>query len=154
MELNEQKIDIWNFAKENYWLCITTNGILDSKGKAIMGKGLALSAKQKIRGIEITLGKLIKEKGNHVFEIGEYKKSKILSFPTKYHWRNKSDIKLIEQSCQELLKLYLEKERENKSITVVLTKVGCLNGGLNYEKEVRPILIKYFGNNKNFVVCI
>lgn len=49
--LNETEQDIWQFKddeKKVFWLCITTNGILNSRGQAIMGKGL--SAKQKIPG--------------------------------------------------------------------------------------------------------
>lgn len=42
-------------------VCVTTNGCINSKGSAIMGKGIALSAKELFPNIEIKLGTLLKK---------------------------------------------------------------------------------------------
>ena len=158
MGLNEIKNqNIWTSQCD--WICITTNGLLNNKGSAIMGAGLALQAKKKMKGCEIILGQKIKNGGNHVYQFGQLPKDKILvSFPTKNNWRDNSCLQLIEQSCQELSHLWENEVKLSplKIPTVGLTKVGCLNGGLDYETQVRPILQKYFGNEKMsqwFFVC-
>jgi hypothetical protein len=106
------------------------------------------------------LGEKIKKGGNHVYGIGKYEyknininninnTSIILSFPTKHDWRDKSDLKLIEQSCIELRNLWdIAVDKDKKYNSVALTRVGCLNGGLNYEFQVKPLLLKYFGDDK------
>ena len=120
-----------------------------------MGKGIALDAKMKIPGVDTVLGKLLAQHGNHVFEIGVYKEARIFSFPTKHHWKDKSDVTLIEQSCKELLDMWLKQPSENKPY-VILPKVGCTNGQLDYDKQARPILWRYFGDesrNRHFIIC-
>ena len=159
MSLNEIKNkNIWEI--ECDWICITTNGLLNKNGSAIMGAGLALQAKTKVKGCEVNLGQKIKKSGNHVYQFGHLTKDKILiSFPTKNNWRENSSLRLIEQSCQELSNLWEDEVKINplKIPIVCLSKVGCLNSGLDYEKQVKPILQKYFGNEKIakwFIVCI
>jgi hypothetical protein len=118
--------------------CITTNGTLRENGNAIMGKGIALQAKQRYHRIEFTLGRLIKKYGNHVFYLGYG----LISFPTKYHWRDKkSDIELIKRSAMELVSLFKGdipiKNKSNRRI--LLTRPGCGSGNLDWT-VVRPIL--------------
>ena len=130
--------DIWDFPCD--WLCITTNGIIDSKGKAAMGRGIAHQAKQKYPGIEDVLAKKLKENGNIVFCLGEYDRKKIFSFPTKNHWRDKSDPNLIIKSAKELAATWKEADY---SAIVALPRPGCMNGGLLWEdvsKLIAPIL--------------
>lgn len=63
----------------------------------------------------------------------------ILNFPTKTHWRNPSKIEYIEQGFKKFVETY-----EEKGITSVsFPKLGCGNGGLNWEDEVRPLMGKY-----------
>lgn len=158
MSLNEIKNqDLWTMQCD--WICITTNCLLNKNGSAIMGAGLALQAKQKVKGCEIVLGKKIKSSGNHVYQFGHFGDKILFSFPTKNNWRENSSLKLIEQSCQELSSLWVNEVKLNplKRPKVCLSKVGCLNGGLDYEKQVRPILQKYFANEEMaqwFFVCI
>ena len=47
-------------------LCITTNGYISSKGKAVMGRGCALEAKKLSPGLDRLLASKIKENGNCV----------------------------------------------------------------------------------------
>ncbi len=125
--------------------CITTNGTLRNSGDAVMGKGIALQAKQRYDKmskkrydkIESALGRLINKYGNHVFYLGRG----LISFPTKHNWKENSDIELIKRSAMELVSLINDKlpikNKANKRI--LLTRPGCGNGGLNWA-EVKPII--------------
>lgn len=129
--------------------CITTNGVLRSNGDAIMGKGMALQAKQRYPKIEFTLGRLIQKYGNHVFYLG----NGLISFPTKYDWRDsKSDIGLIKRSAMELVSLFKGdvpiKSKSNRRI--LLTRPGCGSGNLNWT-DVRPILQTIL-NSDEFII--
>lgn len=126
-------------------VCVTTNGCINSKGSAIMGKGIALSAKELFPNIEIKLGTLLKKGGNHAYDCGIYQVDDLLgetqmyhvfTMPTKNNWRDKSDSTLIKRSAEELVKLC----DENGIKRCFLPCPGCTNGQLDYQKEVKPIL--------------
>lgn len=125
-------------------ICITTNGIVKNNGEAVMGAGIALEAKRRIPGIEKKLGRYLLSGNNDVYEIGYIPSTKFLcmmtvySFPVKHHFKYPADLKLIEKSCQQLVKI-----RENKDSPVFLPKPGCGAGKLKWS-QVKPILEKYF----------
>lgn len=130
--------------------CITTNGVLRENGNAIMGKGIALQAKQRYPNIEFTLGRLIQKYGNHVFYLG----NGLISFPTKYDWKDeKSDIGLIKRSAMELVSLFKGdvpiKNKSNRRI--LLTRPGCGSGNLNWT-DIRPVLQTILDSNEFIVV--
>jgi len=135
------KENIWNYWKNGYWIIIPTNGFVKKNGACVMGRGLALQAKDYIYRIEYILGSFIKNHGNVVHKI-----ENIITFPVKTNWWEKADIKLIENSCNQLLALIeTEKIFGNFIEPVYLPKVGCGNGGLNW-KDVEPILDTYLDN--------
>ena len=126
-------------------VCVTTNGCINSKGFAIMGKGIALSARELFPNIEIKLGALLKKGGNHAYDCGIYQVDDLLgetqmyhvfTMPTKNNWRDKSDSALIKRSAEELVKLC----DENDIKRCFLPCPGCTNGQLDYQKDVKPIL--------------
>lgn len=123
--------------------CITTNGALRRNGNAIMGKGIALEARKRYHDVEAILGSLINKYGNHVFYLGY----DIISFPTKYHWKQDSDIQLIKRSSQELVALL----KDNPAKRVLLTRPGCGNGNLQWS-EVKPVIQEIFADNKFVIV--
>lgn len=137
----EQKIDLWS--TKNGAICITTNGTIKKNGEAVMGRGCALEATKKHPGIQKILGSRLQDKGNHVHKfIGMgFPYPLLITFPVKHNWWEKADIKLIEQSCHELVQLI------GQSLIVYLPRPGCGNGGLNWEKEVKPILEKILPDN-------
>lgn len=63
-------------------ICITTNGVV-SKGRNVMGRGCAYTAKRIFFGIDLKLGKLINDNSNIVQEILTDGNRKVFSFPTK-----------------------------------------------------------------------
>lgn len=133
----------------NFWeimadyRCITTNGILRKNGNAIMGKGIALEARRRCPDLEITLGKLIKMYGNHVFRLG----NGLISFPTKWHWREDSDIELIKRSAQELVFLL----KNDPAKRVLLTRPGCGSGNLHWS-GVKPFIQNILSDNKFVII--
>jgi hypothetical protein len=123
--------------------CITTNGALRRNGNAIMGKGIALEARNRYHDLEAILGSFINRYGNHVFLLGY----NLISFPTKYHWKQDSDIGLIKRSAQELVSLL----KENKAGRVLLTRPGCGSGNLKWP-DVKVVIQDILSDNK-FVVA-
>jgi len=129
------------------WLCITTNGMIRSDGKAVMGAGVALQAKHRFKGIDETLAQKLRLRGNIVSLIAKDGDKLILSFPTKNNWRDKSDIALIRNSAIQL-KAGFDKARIKP--IVVIPRPGCSNGGLDWEHVrdvIAPILVE-----DNFVI--
>ncbi len=134
--ITEENKNLWNFSPEIYYRVITTNGNIKNNGEAVMGKGIALQAKERYPGLPSKLGERLKLYGNHVNVFAEYK---IITFPTKNNWREKSTYELIKSSCNNLIVicniLGIKK--------IVMPMVGCSNGGLKWNK-VREILYEKF----------
>ncbi|SRR5260221_11850 len=121
-------------------ICITTNGYVKPNGRAVMGRGCALEAKERIPGIDKILGRVIKSQGNHVFPLIEYNRYMVYSFPVKHNWWEKADIELIKRSCQELCKFVYDGR------VIVLPRPGCGNGRLKWE-NVKPVIEPLLTNN-------
>lgn len=133
--------DLWTLPAD--YRCITTNGALRRNGKAIMGKGVALEARNRYHDVEAILGSLIDRYHNHVFHLGY----NLISFPTKHHWRLDSDIQLIKRSAQELVALL----KDNPAKRILLTRPGCGNGNLQWS-EVKIAIQDILVNNK-FIIA-
>lgn len=109
----------------------------------IMGKGLALSFKQKYPNMYKTYKEACDNKS---FYIGKLmlvseNKRRILLFPTKKHWINPSKLEYIETGLKTFIDCY---EYHNiKSIAFPI--LGCGNGNLNW-LEVKPIMEKYLND--------
>jgi len=129
--MKEATGDLWQ-AKPQFIRCITTNGVVKKNGELVMGRGNALQAKERYPQLPGLLGSYIKSSGNILYYIEELN---IASFPVKYHWRDKADLKLIAQSCY-LLNVLLD----NLDKSAVLPRPGCANGRLDWEREVKPLL--------------
>ena len=137
----EEYGDFWTLPGD--YRCITTNAILRKNGNAILGKGVALDASRRYPDIEVILGRLINEYGNHVFKLG----NGLISFPTKWHWREDSDIELIKRSTQELVLLL----KDDPAKRILLTRPGCGNGNLHWS-GVKPIIQNTLSDNKFIIV--
>jgi len=133
----------------NFWTlpgdfrCITTNATLRKNGDAILGKGIALEARRRYPSLEVILGKLIRMYGNHVFKLGYG----LISFPTKWHWREDSDIELIKRSAQELVSIL----KDDPAKRVLLTRPGCGNGNLRWS-GVKPFIQDILSDDKFIVI--
>lgn len=135
-------------------ICITTNGIVGSDEKNVMGMGVAGIAASKWPDIRKNVGKIITNLGNvpgiigiidekdqfvnpnrKIVESEEYK-CLIFSYPTKEDYRDNSDIELIIKSAYKMVS-FADKFNLSK---VMLPVVGCgvSTGRLNWEQDVKP----------------
>ena len=110
----------------------------------VMGKGIALTFKKVYPDMYKNYRYYCE---NKQFEMGKLYLYKtpgkwILNFPTKINWRNPSKIEYIEQGLKKFVASY--KEKDIKSIA--FPKLGCGNGGLNFETHVKPLMDKYLSN--------
>jgi hypothetical protein len=159
--------DIWEFAKNGEVICIPTNGYLTKHGIGVMGKGLALQAKHRYPDIPINLGRHLQTRGNTVGWIllhpiriiavpvkpirmilsHESDRSKIIDSVRLMYaigsavpgFHCKADPKIIRQSLNELLMFMIK----NSLNSVMLPLLGCGAGGLDYKKDLLPILNEY-----------
>ena len=116
--------NIWDFHSAGYWIVIPTNGIVSpNTGKAVMGAGLALQAKEKFPKLPKELGRRIY---NHNVRAESFPQYKLICFPTKYDWRKPSSLKLIVESSVALNK-FIE---ESEETTLYMPQVGCGRGEL------------------------
>ncbi len=130
--ITEVDKNLWDFDSEQYYRVITTNGNIKKNGKAVMGKGITLQAVERYPELPKLLAKHIKYGGNIV---GVFKECKIITFPTKNNWREKSSYELIRKSCQDLFETCIFYGIDK----IVIPMVGCSNGGLEWDK-VRKII--------------
>ena len=132
----EQHTNMWEVDCDV--ICITTNGTTKKNGACVMGRGCALQAREKFPGIDEILGELIKQNGNRVQIVFGFSKL-IIAFPVKHNWYELADINLIEKSTKQLVRL----TNFYGWAKVVLPRPGCNNGGLNWENDVKSVLLKY-----------
>jgi hypothetical protein len=71
----------------------------------------------------------------------------VICLPTKIHWKNDSDLNLIDRSLRRLVELTNRNDWKN----VCLTRPGCGLGGLNWERQVHPLATFYL--DERFTVC-
>lgn len=153
-------------------LVITTNGFVKANGQCVMGRGIAKQIADLIPYIPSHLGRLIKIEGNNVHLLSPLtdKLPALISFPVKpkeftYDGTNavshckanmgervagflaKADIKLIERSLEQLVKLA---DNNPQWKIILVPRVGCGAGELDY-KDIKPLMEKYLDDR--FICC-
>ena len=124
--------ELWDYLNKNFTrICITTNGDINSRGLAVMGRGCAFEAKKRFPWIARDLAQLIEMKGN----IFQHVYGNIYAFPVKHHWDEPADLDLIKESAKSLASRALE----YPLTTFILPRPGCGNGRLTWE-EVKPVI--------------
>lgn len=129
-----EKINIWDLP-ETTWKGITTNGVVMKNGLAVMGGGVALEAAKRFTDLPKQLGAGIEMAGNTVILFPDHC---VFSFPTKHHFRDKSDIELIKKSARGLIAI-LDHSESVITPPVYLPFPGIGLGGLD-EKTVLDAL--------------
>lgn len=130
--------------------CITTNGEVDSRGRAVMGVGCAKQAADFEPALKADLGRKLTECGNHVHILRQRPgRAMLVSFPTKHRWRESANLDLILRSANELVStvnIYALLVNDNGDIpdgSVLLPRPGCGAGQLSWEQVaevLRPVL--------------
>jgi hypothetical protein len=132
----EVKGDLWTFPAGV--IVVTTNGVVKRDGSLVMGGGCALEAAQRYPDLPIMLGQAVREFGNEPFWTLWPDGIQIVSFPTKHHWRDKSDILLIEKGASKIAGMTVLRDQ-----AVVMPRPGCGLGGLKWDAVkavIAPIL--------------
>lgn len=82
-----------------------------------------------------------------LYELGDSKY--VMFFPTKHHYREVTDINKIRSSLNHLTKLFYPE------MSIAIPKLGCGLGGLDYGKDLKPLLKEYLPlcNFKKIIVC-
>ena len=133
--------DIWKYEGADA-IVITTNGVVKRKvqgeafGRAVMGRGIALKAKNTIPNIDLVLGEHLTRNGNVVGIIGETAEGvPIVSLPVKPAgtakdpgWAMNADPDLINESIGQLTQLTEQMGWQN----VIMPPPGTGNGKLNF----------------------
>lgn len=138
----EQQIDLWSCLDADA-ICITTNGYVKQSGYAVMGRGVAKQATERMPGIALDLGRAITRHGHRVIIVRSWEPPgtpagvaiPIVAFPVKHHWCDAADPELIARSAGELNNLAGAMGWQK----VVLPRPGCGNGRLSWD-TVRPLL--------------
>lgn len=157
-------VNLFRIAKENTKgrtaVVVTTNGMTKANGDAVMGAGIAKYAAQNLSPIDRSLlsrftgspclstttlpnimGKMLRIHSNQAFYLGRWDDkvtdytTHLLTMPTKWDWRNDSDLELIKTSCRQMIQLADINELE----TIFLPAPGCNNGHLSFA-EVGPAI--------------
>ena len=120
-------------------VCIAANGSVMDNGKAVMGCGRALDAELLFPGLADLLGVWINAVGNHLHYLKfiEERGYTICSFPIRDKWDGEVDLKLVEESCKDLV------ESTMPNITVALPPMGCGADGKTWE-DIKKIMAKHF----------
>lgn len=131
--------DFWKESERltNNILVCTVNQVLKEDGRLVMGAGIAKQFRDKHTNLDLIWGYQTYMEQPLLYHYSWPKW--LVGLPTKYHWREKSDINLIKSSLIELkyfLKYY------NKG-NVLMTRPGCGLGGLEWS-EIKPIMEQIF----------
>lgn len=144
----QKQQDIWTVPGAQA-ICVTTNGTLTKDGRGVMGRGVALQARQRFKHADYSLGHFIKTHGNcvgvFIEEMSLLSEKAIVAFPVKHEWFERADLELIKTSARQLVALADERGWRR----VVLPRPGCGNGQRTWA-EVEPLLKKVL--NERFLV--
>lgn len=142
--------DLWEIGKKGEWIAIPTNGIVTANGKLVMGRGLAYQFKIGNSGVDRLLGDMVQQHGNVPILLPQ---ERVVTFPTKYHFKDPSNLELIYESADHIFQMWehphaMHAQRED---ILYLPRVGCGNGGLLWG-QVRPVLLSVFDHDPRFVI--
>ncbi|MFC0180133.1 type II toxin-antitoxin system antitoxin DNA ADP-ribosyl glycohydrolase DarG [Thorsellia kenyensis] len=121
----------------------------------VMGKGIALMFKERYPANMAAYAKACKDKNvktgkMFVTETGELMGPRwIVNFPTKQHWRAKSQMQWIIDGLVDL-RAFIKMHNVQ---SIAIPALGAGNGGLKWE-EVKPHITKILGDLKNVEIMI
>ena len=127
--------DLWTFHAQGEWVAIPTNGIVNPSGDAVMGAGLAKDAATRHPDLPRLLGQELRRSGNRPYA---FIHPRLITIPTKNHFRNPADPDLIVASIKEVVQL-IEKRNIPR---LYLPRIGCGLGQLSWP-DVRTAIAPY-----------
>ena len=106
-----------------------------------MGKGIALNFKRLYPEMFRQYRELCEQREFKVGMLWLYRSPNkwILNFPTKKHWRYPSRVEYIEAGLRKFVQNYADLGIHS----IAFPPLGCGNGQLDFEKQVKPLMEKY-----------
>ena len=140
--------DLWHLAHElDGWVVVPTNTTIRQDGNAVMGAGVAKDAAERYPELSRQLARHIRR-----FDDGLYLNAPVICMPTKRNWRSGSQLDLIEMGCHRLVELARVFDMVDHDCPIFLPKIGCGLGGLNWERQVRPVVDSLLGGDRFVLV--
>lgn len=125
---------MWSVFHDTGMFMITTNPKEKNDGSIVMGRGIALEAKQRFPTIPHDFGRKLRNADfRNIGMIGEYDGTPIWWFMVKDHWARPARLDIIADSS-DMLNRFIRRD-----IRVDLNFPGIGNGKLNRE-DVLPLL--------------
>lgn len=144
--MKEVQSNIWKHKLDGKWMVIATNGIVGRDGKSDMTEdGVSIQVNFIYSDFSKKLGSMIKESGNIPVCFTDYN---IITFPVRNGKKDKPSLEVIQENIPKLIKLV----NKMKLDEVYVVQLGCGDGGLNWKKEVRPVIKKLLDDR--FVVAV
>jgi len=135
------------------WKICPTNGDTNKDGLAVMGAGIAKDLANDYPKVKQTLGQALLAYGNKpVPMLVDERNCMWWSFPVKHHWNEKANMQLITLSLIVFKRILYEREDKRGPDFVVFPRVGCGNGKLDWERNVRPLMHEAFEKDDRIVV--
>ena len=99
-----EKIYIGNVIEREFpkYLCLNTNFYLDQNNNAVLLGSVYQLLKQKQPKLKEIYGNILKQNKYGVAPICRVGYNFLLAFPTRFHWKDETNIKLFRKSCCEL----------------------------------------------------
>lgn len=110
----------------------------------VMGKGVALEFKRLFPEMYQQYRDLCEQGKFQVGMLWLYKNPQkwVLNFPTKKHWRSPSKVEYVEAGLKKFVQVYSDWGIHS----IAFPPLGCGNGQLDFETQVRPLMEKYLKN--------
>ena len=121
----------------------------------VMGKGIALQFRERFPQNYLAYKKACEMEQVQTGKMFVFKEQTmqgekvIINFPTKKHWRHKSQYSYIEAGLQDLVKVLLQEQIGS----VALPPLGCGNGGLEWPK-VKQMIEKHLSPLKQVEILV
>ncbi len=109
-----------------------------------MGKGIALEFRNRYPDLYYQYKKLCRQKKfkpHSLFKmVSRFGNQHVICLVTKEHFARNSNLDLVESS----LKLLVDYHKNVCSLgSLAIPPLGCSNGGLDFESQVKPLMLKY-----------
>lgn len=116
----------------------------------VMGKGLALDAKSRYPDIYEMYKKCLDNErlklGKPAFVYSRRSQRYFVLFATKNHWRDPSQIEWVDNGLKNITTV-LEEAHVPYRCQILLPKLGCGLGKLNWNDQVHPLMINHLTNS-------
>lgn len=110
----------------------------------VMGKGIAKEFKAAYPEMFAEYQRLCEDGTLGIGNLWLYKRPHkwTLNFPTKRHWRSPSKPEYVEAGLRKFAGIY----RQARITSISFPQLGCGNGDLDWETQVKPLMREYLGD--------